>query len=101
MAEEAQQMIAHIAHLIRKPGMTLDENTPLVSSGLIDSMSSGRPLVETRRPHPHAHSRRQSPAQRSRHSGQNVRHRAARRQAPQITSGRDRNRKPLTPDSEY
>jgi acyl carrier protein len=39
MAEEAQQMIAHIALLIRKPGMALDENTPLVSSGLIDSMS--------------------------------------------------------------
>jgi acyl carrier protein len=39
MTEEAQQMIAHIALLIRKPGMTLDENTPLVSSGLIDSMS--------------------------------------------------------------
>jgi acyl carrier protein len=39
MAEEAQQMIAHIALLIPKPGMALDENTPLVSSGLIDSMS--------------------------------------------------------------
>jgi acyl carrier protein len=39
MAEEAQQMIAHIALLIRRPGMALDENTPLVSSGLIDSMS--------------------------------------------------------------
>ena len=25
--------------LIRKPGVTIDENTPLVSSGLIDSMS--------------------------------------------------------------
>jgi acyl carrier protein len=32
-------MIAHIALLIRRPGMALDENTPLVSSGLIDSMS--------------------------------------------------------------
>lgn len=39
MTEEAQQMIAHIALLIRRPGMALDENTPLVSSGLIDSMS--------------------------------------------------------------
>ena len=39
MAEEAQQMIAHNALLIRRPGMALDENTPLVSSGLIDSMS--------------------------------------------------------------
>ena len=32
-------MIAYIIHLIRRPGMTIDENTPLVSSGLIDSMS--------------------------------------------------------------
>lgn len=36
---EAQQMIEHIAGLIRKPASTLDENTPLVSSGLIDSMA--------------------------------------------------------------
>ena len=36
---EAQQMIEHVARLIRKPGMALDENTPLVSSGLIDSMA--------------------------------------------------------------
>jgi acyl carrier protein len=39
MTEEAQQMIEHIVQLIRKPGVSLDENTPLVSSGLIDSMS--------------------------------------------------------------
>lgn len=39
MTEEAQQMIEHIARLIRKPGVALDENTPLVSSGLIDSMA--------------------------------------------------------------
>ena len=39
MTAEAQQMIEHIARLIRKPGATIDENTPLVSSGLIDSMS--------------------------------------------------------------
>lgn len=39
MTAEAQQMIQHIVQLIRKPGVTLDENTPLVSSGLIDSMS--------------------------------------------------------------
>lgn len=37
--DEAQQMIQHIAQLIRRPGVTLGENTPLVSSGLIDSMS--------------------------------------------------------------
>jgi acyl carrier protein len=39
MTDEAQQMIEHIVRLIRKPGVTLDENTPLVSSGLIDSMA--------------------------------------------------------------
>ena len=39
MTAEAEKMIAHIAQLIRKPGVTMDENTPLVSSGLIDSMS--------------------------------------------------------------
>ena len=39
MTAEAQQMIEHIHSLIRKPGLALDENTPLVSSGLIDSMA--------------------------------------------------------------
>lgn len=39
MTAEAQQMIEHIKQLIRKPGVTIDENTPLVSSGLIDSMA--------------------------------------------------------------
>jgi acyl carrier protein len=39
MTSEAEKMIAHILALMRKPGLTIDENTPLVSSGLIDSMS--------------------------------------------------------------
>ena len=39
MTPEAQQMIEHIARLLRKPGLAIDENTPLVSSGLIDSMA--------------------------------------------------------------
>jgi acyl carrier protein len=39
MTAEEQQMIEHIVQLIRKPGMKIDENTPLVSSGLIDSMA--------------------------------------------------------------
>jgi len=39
MSAEAEQMIEHIKQLIRKPGVTIDENTPLVSSGLIDSMA--------------------------------------------------------------
>jgi len=36
---EAQQMIDQVVKLIRKPGLQVDENTPLVSSGLIDSMA--------------------------------------------------------------
>jgi acyl carrier protein len=39
MTPEAQQMREHIAQLIRKPNLLIDENTPLVSSGLIDSMA--------------------------------------------------------------
>jgi acyl carrier protein len=39
MTPEEQQMIDHIQGLIRKPGTTIDVNTPLVSSGLIDSMA--------------------------------------------------------------
>jgi acyl carrier protein len=39
MTPEAQQMIEHIVRLIRKPNLKIDENTELVSSGLIDSMA--------------------------------------------------------------
>jgi acyl carrier protein len=39
MTPEAQQMIEHIVRLIRKPNVKVDETTPLVSSGLIDSMA--------------------------------------------------------------
>jgi len=39
MTPEAQQMIEHIVRLIRKPNVKIDENTPLVSAGLIDSMA--------------------------------------------------------------
>jgi len=39
MTPESEQMISHIRVLIGKPGVTIDENTPLVSSGLIDSMA--------------------------------------------------------------
>jgi acyl carrier protein len=39
MTPEAQQMREQIAQLIRKPNLTIDEDTPLVSSGLIDSMA--------------------------------------------------------------
>jgi len=37
---ETQQMIEYIVKdVIRRPGTEIDEQTPLVSSGLIDSMS--------------------------------------------------------------
>jgi len=39
MTPEAQQMADHVAQIIRKPGVVIDESTPLVSSGLIDSMA--------------------------------------------------------------
>ena len=39
MTSEAQQMLDQVAKLIRKPGLQLEETTPLVSSGLIDSMA--------------------------------------------------------------
>lgn len=38
MTAEMQEMIEHIVRLIRKPNLMIDENTALVSSGLIDSM---------------------------------------------------------------
>ncbi len=39
MTVEAQQMIEHVLEIIRKPNLAIDENTRLVSSGLIDSMA--------------------------------------------------------------
>ncbi len=39
MTPETQHMIEHIIQLLRKPSTTIDEDTPLVSSGLIDSMA--------------------------------------------------------------
>jgi acyl carrier protein len=39
MTPEAQQMADHVVQIIRKPGVVIDESTPLVSSGLIDSMA--------------------------------------------------------------
>jgi len=32
-------MIDQVVKLVRKPGLQIDENTPLVASGLIDSMA--------------------------------------------------------------
>lgn len=39
MNEQEQQMIDYVREIIRKSAVRVDENTPLVSSGLIDSMA--------------------------------------------------------------
>lgn len=41
MTAEETQMIEYILRRIRKPSLIIDENTPLVSSGLVDSMALG------------------------------------------------------------
>ncbi len=46
MTPEAEQMRQHIAALIRKPNITIEEDTPLVSSGLIDSLALVDLLLE-------------------------------------------------------
>ncbi len=38
-------MMEFILQRIRKPGLAIDENTPLVSSGLVDSMALGDVLL--------------------------------------------------------
>ena len=45
MTEEAKQMIEYIVRLIREPTLVIDENTPLVSSGLVDSMALGEVML--------------------------------------------------------
>lgn len=45
MTAEEKQMIAYILRRIRKPSVVIDENTPLVSSGLVDSMALGDLLL--------------------------------------------------------
>ena len=44
--EQKQQMIEFILKRIRKPNFAIDENTALVSSGLVDSMALGDVLLE-------------------------------------------------------
>jgi acyl carrier protein len=39
MTAEAQQMVEHIRRLLRKPDLSIQEDTALVSSGLMDSMA--------------------------------------------------------------
>jgi len=45
MTAEETQMIEYILRRIRKPSLVIDENTPLVSSGLVDSMALGDLLL--------------------------------------------------------
>ncbi len=44
--EQKQQMVRFILKRIRKPNITIDENTALVSSGLVDSMALGDVLLQ-------------------------------------------------------
>jgi hypothetical protein len=46
MTEEAKEMIGYILQRIRKPTLAIDENTALVSSGLVDSMALGDVLLK-------------------------------------------------------
>jgi len=46
MTAEEQKMVDIILRLIRKTNVTIDENTLLVSSGLVDSMALGDLLLE-------------------------------------------------------
>lgn len=39
MTPESERMRGHIRELVRKPNIAIEEDTPLVSSGLIDSMA--------------------------------------------------------------
>lgn len=45
MTEEAKQMTEYILRLIRKPSLVIDEDTALVSSGLVDSMALGDVVI--------------------------------------------------------
>ncbi len=45
MTAEEGQMIQYILRRIRKPNLAIDENTPLVTSGLVDSMALGDLLM--------------------------------------------------------
>lgn len=45
MTPEEKQMIEYVLRRIRKPALIIDENTPLVSSGLVDSMALGDLLL--------------------------------------------------------
>lgn len=45
MSEEEKKMVEYILRRIRKPALAITAQTPLVSSGLIDSMALGDVLL--------------------------------------------------------
>ena len=48
MPETTEQMIEYIVEeIVRRPGVKVDEDTPLVSSGLIDSLALVDILLKT------------------------------------------------------
>ena len=46
MTEQERQMAEYIVRRIRKPGIKIDETTPLFSSGLVDSLALADVLVK-------------------------------------------------------
>ena len=46
MTPDETKMMEFILRRIRKPNLAINENTPLVSSGLVDSMALGDLLLE-------------------------------------------------------
>lgn len=46
MTAEEQKMIEFIARRIRKPASMIDQNTPLVSTGLVDSLALADVLMQ-------------------------------------------------------
>ena len=86
MTAEEKQMIEYILQRIRKPSLIIDENTPLVSSGLVDSMALGDLVLDTRRPNSPAHPAGKDETERLGHGGQDVCYRGARWETAEVDS---------------
>lgn len=87
MTEQARQMIEYIVRLVRKPGVTLGENTSfgLFRADRLDGV--GGSAAEARRPHTQANPGGQGTAERSGYGGENVRDCTAWGQAAEVGSG--------------
>ena len=79
MTQQMNAMSDYIRELVRKPGLVIDENTPLVSSGLIDSMALVDLLIKLEELTQDAYTCRQSTAERHEHGRPDVCHCTARR----------------------